>query len=353
MYQKGLLDRFVAEAQEKGLDPVADKEAVSKYLRQRTYEEFHGEVPSSVLWINKQHDEEDPRVKELGAQRVGKAEGQNETDMYGAQKAKANHLSMFEGRLAEFVLRLWSDPGDTVLDPFAGRVTRLSKAAKNGRRYLGFDVDPETCEENRQVAEENGWTGLVDVRCANLLTYEGEVPPVDFVFTCPPYWNTEFYGDNGEGLEGCASYTDFLEELVANLLVAADYLKEGGYLALVVKDFHYSRQQFSFHSDLIRGLTAGGLVQWDCVAKKMSTMREMFHRDVLQHRRTAQTHEYLLVFTKSQPKKAGDQVRKSVYRKNEKRKLEEERLKQRREQVLRDHGVDPKSLHPFHKYQEV
>lgn len=351
MQQKGLLNRFLAEAEEKGLS--GSKEEVSKYIRQRMLEEFHGDVPSSMMWLNKEHDEEDPRVRELGAKRVGYAEGQRGTDMYGAQKSKANHLSMFEGRLAEFAIRLWSDPGDLVLDPFAGRVTRLSKAVKNGRRYWGIDVDPVTVEENQQVIEANQWGVEAEVEVGSLLTYEGPVPKADFVFTCPPYWNTEFYGDNGEGLEGCKSYTDFLEELVAILLTASDHLKEDGYLVLVVKDFFYSRQMFSFHSDLIRGLTAGGLVQWDCIAKKMSTMREMFHRDIVQHRRTAQTHEHVLVFTKAKPKKAVDRVRRNVYEKNTQRAQNEEFLKARREKVLRQHGVDPKSIHPFIKYQEV
>jgi site-specific DNA-methyltransferase (adenine-specific) len=45
--------------------------------------------------------------------------------------------------------------GGLVLDPFAGSGTSLVAAAKHGRRYVGFEIDPETAARARaRIAEE-------------------------------------------------------------------------------------------------------------------------------------------------------------------------------------------------------
>ena len=44
--------------------------------------------------------------------------------------------------ISEFV-DLFSDPGDLVLDPFAGSATTVVAAAEKNRRVLAFENDPE------------------------------------------------------------------------------------------------------------------------------------------------------------------------------------------------------------------
>jgi DNA modification methylase len=343
--QKSLLRAWeTAVRRERG---KVDKSERSRLLRVILKETFGGDIPSSVWPEDRSLDVEDPVGK--GRNTVGYTEDRP-TDMYGAQKTK-RRMSIFEGRLAENCLQLWSDPGDLVLDPFAGRLCRLVKAAKLSRRYLGFDTDPAACKLNRAWARKN--KADAEIICGSLLEYDLEPESVDCVFTCPPYWNSEFYGDNRAGLEGTPSYEAFLEELVAILALAADALKPDCYLVVVVKDFFLHRQMVSFHSDVIRGVTALGLVQWDCVVKHFGTLRKIFHRDIIQHRRTAQVHEYVLVFRKSPPKKGRDLYRVHCYESCKKRKEAEHDLRDLREQVLAEHGVDAGWLSPALQYGKV
>ncbi|MCS6850958.1 MAG: site-specific DNA-methyltransferase [Gemmataceae bacterium] len=48
------------------------------------------------------------------------------------------------------IIRACSDPGDVVLDPFAGSGTTLAVAKKLGRRYLGFELSPNYAARVRE-----------------------------------------------------------------------------------------------------------------------------------------------------------------------------------------------------------
>jgi DNA modification methylase len=49
---------------------------------------------------------------------------------------------MFPSRFSDFVVQKYSQPGDAVLDPFAGRGTSLFSAAVRGRHALGVEINP-------------------------------------------------------------------------------------------------------------------------------------------------------------------------------------------------------------------
>lgn len=60
------------------------------------------------------------------------------------------HPAPFPESLAKDCVWTWSNPGDIVLDPFAGSGTTLKAAKELNRRYVGIEVNPEyvkICEE--------------------------------------------------------------------------------------------------------------------------------------------------------------------------------------------------------------
>ncbi len=46
-------------------------------------------------------------------------------------------------QLLRYLIRLVSDPGDTILDPFAGSASCGEAALREGRAYVGCEIDPE------------------------------------------------------------------------------------------------------------------------------------------------------------------------------------------------------------------
>lgn len=57
-----------------------------------------------------------------------------------------DHPATFPESLARDHILSWSNPGDTVLDPFAGSGTTLKMALLNHRKAIGIEISSEYCE---------------------------------------------------------------------------------------------------------------------------------------------------------------------------------------------------------------
>ena len=69
--------------------------------------------------------------------------------------ARIDHPATFPDALARMHIQSWSNPGDVVLDPFAGSGTTLKAAKELGRRFIGIEINPEYVEIcNRRIAQE-------------------------------------------------------------------------------------------------------------------------------------------------------------------------------------------------------
>lgn len=65
----------------------------------------------------------------------------------GTFKERGEHPCQMPQALLERIIRVASNPGELVLDPFAGSGTTLAAAKKLGRDYLGFELSPEYAEK--------------------------------------------------------------------------------------------------------------------------------------------------------------------------------------------------------------
>lgn len=61
-----------------------------------------------------------------------------------------NHSATFPVELPAWFIKLFTEPGDVILDPFAGSGTTLVAAKEHGRHYIGIDI----AEENYYLARE-------------------------------------------------------------------------------------------------------------------------------------------------------------------------------------------------------
>lgn len=65
-----------------------------------------------------------------------------------------NHSAVFPVDLPKWFIRLFTEPGDTVLDPFIGSGTTAVAAIQLARNYIGIDLNPEYVRISRaRVAE--------------------------------------------------------------------------------------------------------------------------------------------------------------------------------------------------------
>ena len=60
----------------------------------------------------------------------------------GHYENNGDHPAAFPNGLAADHILTWSNPGDVVLDPFAGSGTTLKMAKEHGRHYIGIEVNP-------------------------------------------------------------------------------------------------------------------------------------------------------------------------------------------------------------------
>lgn len=65
-----------------------------------------------------------------------------------------NHSAAFPRALPEWFIKLFTDEGDWVLDPFAGSGTSIEVAKELGRNAIGIDLLPEYCEMAREKLED-------------------------------------------------------------------------------------------------------------------------------------------------------------------------------------------------------
>ena len=84
----------------------------------------------------------------------------------GCKLAKVQgHPARFPAKLPEFFVRFLTDPGDLVIDIFAGSNTTGSIAEAEGRRWLAFDLNREYLAASafRFLASDASESALLDV----------------------------------------------------------------------------------------------------------------------------------------------------------------------------------------------
>jgi DNA modification methylase len=138
----------------------------------------------------------------------------------------------FTEALAESVIADTTEPGDLVLDPFAGFGTTLAVAVRMGRRAVGVELLAEHVDLVR--ARTSGAATVVHGDARELAGLVAG--PVDLVLTSPPYMSTVAHPENP--LTGYATddgdYPTYLRELGVVFGQVADLLRPGGHAVVNV-----------------------------------------------------------------------------------------------------------------------
>lgn len=209
-------------------------------------------------------------------------------------------MSEFHAGLCENIVHYWSMVGDTIVDPFAGRMTRAFVSASLGRDYVGYDVSPTTVSKVKEEMSRHSFDGWYDIiegdgclmtntadECANL------------VMTCPPYGDIEKYESADGQLSDIKSYTEFRNRIEVCAQNIERVLVPGGFCVWVCGDWRRDGEYVPFHSDCINMFTMAGLKLHDVIIMKNDTIFAALQMGKCASKRyTSKVHEYVLVFRK-------------------------------------------------------
>lgn len=79
------------------------------------------------------------KVRNIFSYTIGGGHSTTDKEAYG-------HPALMPEKLAEDQILTWTNPGDTVFDPFNGAGTSGKMAVKNDRNYIGTEISKEYCD---------------------------------------------------------------------------------------------------------------------------------------------------------------------------------------------------------------
>lgn len=155
-------------------------------------------------------------------------------------------------------VRRFSQPGETVFDPFAGFGTTLLAARLEDRLALGCEVDADRVALIRERLARHGLghgTTLLHASCDALA--EDALPPFDLCLTNVPYFGCRWRGaPSAAQLYGSPSYAQHLDGLRDVFHRVRAGLREGGACIAMVENVRIGERVLPLAFDLARILGA-------------------------------------------------------------------------------------------------
>ncbi|HMQ70406.1 MAG TPA: site-specific DNA-methyltransferase [Ignavibacteria bacterium] len=245
------------------------------------------------------------------------------------------HGAAFPIALAKHFIRIYSKPGDTVFDPFAGVGTTLDAANILQRNSIGIELNRDFIKLfNQGVDLKDGKSNNDFQRIViqdSALNVCNHIPDetIDFILTSPPYSNLlnkirenfadkDFIGNNYKNQSrklarpyskfkedlGNLPYEEYLlkmEELFESLFLVA---KQGTYNVWVVRDYRDMKNNIPYiclHNDIMRVAQKADWKIWDMIIWDQSNQRKLVRLGGNKARRYYFNigHSFILVFRKS------------------------------------------------------
>jgi hypothetical protein len=215
-------------------------------------------------------------------------------------------------------------------DPFNERIPRILVANILKRHAIGTDISKLFQSHNLELLKNKfgatiADTGMVKGIDFGTLVFEGvlngykiclyccdsrSVPfiqdeSIDFIFTSPPYFTIEYYGDEenqlgyGKAIHGDdPDYNKFLQELKKVIQENYRVLKSGKFAAWMVGDFRLHGKFYTFAADCVNLFKDVGFEPWDWIVYNQYTPSIIGVGKAIDRKYTVKAHEHILVFRK-------------------------------------------------------
>ena len=274
----------------------------------RTMSDYFGVAPFSIIntvdgdW-QRRKKRWNNLIKDDGVARAGALDGDRSNSMLPEIN---NGVSILDACLAEIVIKWFTEENFKTFDPFAGDTVFGFVSSWLKRPFTGIELRKEQAEFNQiQCNREKLDAKYICDTSENMDNYI-ENESMDFVFSCPPYFNLEVYSDLEDDLSTMTQdnffkmYSNILTKTYSKLknnrfavIVTSEVRdkKTGEYIMLVPHTIGImKRAGYMFYNDLILVNSCGTLPLR--AGKTMNSGRKVGRR-----------HQNILVFYKGDPKK--------------------------------------------------
>jgi DNA modification methylase len=286
-----------------------------------------GRVPTSIwkvdwsikyIELSRSYSEQQKENAEiLGTELINKSKA-FALSSSGNSGIKALGMSKFPQDILYFLVKFLTpaklkEPGyfnnylPTVIDPFAGHNSRGEGCWRCDKNYVGWDISKSHNEMNNKVYrilnEENDNSMIK--REARIQFIEGDSRDIayneqfDFSITSPPFYDSEYYGDEPEQLGRQYTYNDFLGSLTKIYENVYRALKPNSFCVVETNDFRRKGEFHTYHADLIGILKKAGFTMHDMIICDYgSGFYEAFLSDIEANKIVSKNHSYFAIARK-------------------------------------------------------
>lgn len=224
--------------------------------------------------------------------------------------------SIFDPVLAEAIYYWFCPPGGSILDPFAGGVTRGAVAAISGHPYTGIDLSADQLKANEALwqTEIKGEAEKIDPIWINgdsrTEAAKQKKHAFDMIFSCPPYADLEKYSDDPKDISSMC-YPDFRDAYFEIICQSVSRLKPNRFAAFVVgevRDKGHGGAYHNFVADTIAAFQNAGCIYYNemILVTAVGTLPIRVGKHFAKARKIGKTHQNVLVFFKGDPDRIKD-----------------------------------------------
>lgn len=219
----------------------------------------------------------------------------------------ATHDAKWRGNWSPYIPRnlllRYSQPGDMVLDQFAGGGTTLVEAKLLNRNIIGVDVNDTALDRCREKIDfdHDGANGKVylhkgDARNLDFIPDE----KIDFICTHPPYADIIKYSDDLENDLSRCNVKDFLVEMEKVAYESYRVLKKGKFCAVLMGDTRKKGCMIPMSFDVMKIFQQAGFTLKEIIIKEQHNCRATgyWKTNSVKYNFLLIAHEYLFVFKK-------------------------------------------------------
>ncbi|MGM9741128.1 MAG: DNA methyltransferase [Candidatus Cryptobacteroides sp.] len=171
----------------------------------------------------------------------------------GERDKSGKHSNVYHGnfipQIPNQLVRRYTSKDDTVLELFSGSGTTLFECEKLERNYIGFDINPQILQFVREKMQDcaNIKFDLCECDVTDSESFHSimggvcekrGIAKVDFLIAHPPYLDIVKFTQDKRDLSQISDLDLFLEKFHQSMKNGIDFLKPGGYLAVVAGDVY-------------------------------------------------------------------------------------------------------------------